>query len=216
MKRLTPAAVGCATLCILALAGCGSSTQLTSVWSDPTFQTNSLQKLMVIGVAHNSSVRRIFEDTFASALQGEGVRAMTGYSVLGDGRLDSAMVWDAIQKTGCDGIFVTRLVDKQTVQTYYPPTTTAVAVPAPYYGGWYGYYATGYAYTTMPGYTVENQVINLETTLYRVADGKLVWSALSQSWLEQAPDPGREIRPFVDQLVMGLTSSKIVGKTKKK
>lgn len=212
MRRMALALAGLATLGLLLLAGCSATTKLTNVWGDPAFQTNSLKKLMVLGVAKSPSMRRTFEETFVGALQKEGVEAMISYPLTGDFPLDSATVTAKILESGCDGIFVTRVVDRKTVETYYPPTTTYIAAPAPYYGGWYGYSSMGYAYESSPGYTVQSQVINLETNLYRVSDAKLVWSALSESWLEQSDNPAAQIGPFVDQLVYGLTKSKIVAK----
>jgi len=215
MKRMTHVAVCSVTLCVLALAGCTASTKLINVWSDPTFQTNSIQKIMVVGIAQNSSVRRTFENSFVTSLQKQGVQAVASYTLLGDGQLDSARVHDSLKQNACDGVFVTRLLDRKTVETYYPPTTSYVSAPSPYYGGWYGCYSTGYAYTTSPGYSVENQVINLETNLYRESDAKLVWSALSESWLQQTANPSSEIDPFVQQLVYSLGTSKVVTKAKK-
>ena len=215
MRRMTLVLAGLAALGLLALAGCTASTKLTSVWTEPGLQPNSLKKLMVIAVAQNPTIRRVFEDTFIAALKDQGVEAVASYSLVGDGPLDSARVVGAIRENGCDGVFISRVVDKQTVETYYPPTTT-YAAPSPYYGNWYGYYSTGYSYTTSPGYTVQNQVVNIETNLYRVADVKLVWSALSESWLEQTGNPGGEIKPFIQQLVYSLGTSKVVGKSGKK
>ena len=149
MRRMALAVVGLAAFGML--MGCAANTQLTNVWTDPAFQTNSLKKLMVIGVAQNSGVRRTFEDQFAAALQQQGVGAVASYAAVGDGPLDSASVVSALLQHGCDGVFLTRLIDKQTVDTYYPPTTTYVSAPSSYYGGWYGYYSMGYAYTSSPG-----------------------------------------------------------------
>ncbi len=204
-----------ATVATLVAAGCGSSTKLTNVWSDPALQTNSLKKLMVVGVAQSPSVRRMFEDTFAGALQQQGVQATASYTVMPEIR-DSTAMRSALEQTGCDGVFVTRLVDQKTVDTYYPPTATYVGTPyyGGYYGGYYGYYSTSYAMMTSPGYTVENEVIHLETNLYRTSDSKLVWAALSESWLEQAADKSSEITPYVQVLVQGLAESKVVVKGK--
>ena len=216
MRRMTLA--GIATLGILALTGCTASTKLTSVWTEPNFQTNSLKKLMVIAVAQNPSTRRMFEDTFAGALRKQGIEALASYSVLGDAAMDSVGIRAAVVQNGCDGVFVSRLVDQQTVDTYYPPSTSYVGTP--YYGGYgygggyYGYYSSSYAVVSSPGYTVENQVIHLETNLYRAADSKLVWAALSESWLEQAADKAGEISPYVQLLVGGLAQSKVVVKGK--
>ena len=213
MRRVTLA--GIAVLGILALAGCSASTKLTSVWAEPNFQTNSIKKIMVLGVAQKPAVRRMFEDEFVAALSSLGATAVQSYTVLGDGQVDSVTANAALHSGGFDGIFVTRMTDKQTVDTYYPPTSTYVAAPSAYYGGWSGYYSTGYAYQSSPGYTVQNTVVNVETNLYRLSDGKLAWSALSQSWLEQAADPSTEIRPFIQQLMYGLEGSKILSKSKK-
>jgi hypothetical protein len=204
-----------ATVALLILAGCGSSTKLTNVWSDPTLQTNSLKKLMVIGVAQNASMRRMFEDTFANALRQQGVQAIASYTVIPEVR-DSVGLRAAVDQSGADGVFVTRLVDHKTVETYYPPTATYVGTPyyGGYYGGYYGYYSSSYSMMTSPGYTVENEVIHLETNLYRTSDAKLVWAALSESWLEQAADKSSEIQPYVQTLVGGLAESKVVVKGK--
>lgn len=216
MKRLSLAAACIASLAMLLLTGCSGSSKLTNVWTAPGFQENSLHKLMVLGIGQNQGVRLNFEDTFSAALREKGVDAVAAYTALGDGPIDSLKIINAITAGGFDGLFITRLVDKQMVETYYAPSTTVVAGPSPaYYGGWYGYYSVGYSYVSTPGYTVQNQVVNLETNLYRASDAKLVWSALSESWLEQTGNPSGEIRPFVDQLVYGLANSKVVTKVKK-
>ena len=215
MRRNHLGLAGVATLALFALSGCAGGTKLTNVWHDPAFETNSLKKLLVIGVAKSGGVRRTFEDFFVNSLKAEGVDAVASYAVAGDGAVDSVKVSAVLAQTGCDGVVVTRVTDKKTVDTYYAPTTTYVGAPGAYYGGWYGYYSMGYAYQSSPGYTVQNEVVNLETNLYRVSDAKLVYSALSESWLEASGDPGNEIKPFVNQLVSSLASSKIVAKTKK-
>ena len=206
----------------LLVAGCASASQLTTVWTDPRFETNSLRKLMVIGIAKSPTSRRLIEDRFAAALKALGIEAEPSYPLVGDGNLDSARVSAEMHETGCDGVFVTRIVDQKTVTTYYPSTPSYLAAPHRYgwYGSypsyghysWYGYYSLGYSYLGGPGYSVENQVVNFETNLYRVSDGQLVWSALSQEWLAQSETPDTELDPFVRQLVSALLNSKVVAK----
>ena len=216
MNHKTSLLASVATIGILILGGCSASTKMTNVWTDPTMQSNSLKKLMVIAIAQNPSGRRMFEDTFAAALQKQGVQAMSSYAVLPGEIRDSVAVRDAVIKSGCDGVFVSRIIDQKTVDTYYPPTATYVGTPyyGGYYGGYYGYYSAGYSMMTTPGYTVENQVIHLETNLYRTSDSKLVWAGLSESWLEQAADKSSEIQPYVQTLVGALAESKVVTKGK--
>ncbi|MDX2057213.1 MAG: hypothetical protein SFV24_05375 [Gemmatimonadales bacterium] len=202
---------GClAALGVLFIAGCGSATRLTSVWIDPGFKTNSLHKLMIIGIATTPAIRRAFEDRFAAALKAQGIEAEPSYPLVGDGNLDSARVSAAMHRTGCDGVFVTRLVDQKTVTTYYPPIPSHLGAPSAYYYGWYGYYSLGYSYLGAPGYTIQSQVVHFETNLYRVSDDHLVWSALSREWLDQSQTPGEEVDPFVRQLVSGLVRTRVV------
>lgn len=199
----------------LLATGCGGATQTTRVWADPAFESNSLRKLLVIGVANTPTIRRSFEDRFVAALKAQGIDAEPSYRLVGDGNRDSARTSAEMHRSECDGVFVTRIVDQRTVKTYYPPTSSYAGAPylgAPraYRYGWYGYYGLGYAYASTPGYTVENQVVNLEPTLYRVADGQLVWSALSQEWLGQSDIPGSEVAPLVRQLIRALVDSRVV------
>lgn len=215
MNKTLLASAGIATWALLVLLGCSSSTQLTTVWSDPAVQPRALQKLMVINVAKNATVRRAFEDRFASALKSRGIDAVPSYQLVGDVGLDLDSTHTSMEmhKNHCDGVFVTRVVDEKTVKTYYPPTTRTV--PRSYYGGWYSYYSRGYEYVTTPGYAVQNQIVNMETNLYRVSDGALVWSALSRTWLQESDTPGDETNQVVRQLVRGLSNTKIISQQTK-
>lgn len=214
MKETAMLSWGGAALALLAMSGCGSSTRLASVWSDPTFTTNSLNHLMVISVGKDVTIRRVFEDRFTAALRAKGAGAQPSYPLFSENVLDSASVSMKMHEDHCDGVFVTRVVDQKTLKTYYPPTSGYIRSTAPYYSGWYGYYSSGFTYVTTPGYTVENQVVSLETNLYRVSDSKLVWSALSTTWVGQSDTPGAEIDPSVHQLVEGLLRSGIIARRK--
>lgn len=133
----------------LLATGCGGATHTTRVWTDPSFASNSLRTLMVIGIGSNPTIRRNFEDRFVAALRAQGVDAEPSYRLVGDGDLDSARTSAEMHRTGCDGVFVTRIMDQKTVKTYYPPSSSYT--PPPYAGvphasryGWYGYYGWGY------------------------------------------------------------------------
>ena len=215
MTFSTSARLGVAALALLSLTSCAATSQLTTSWADPAAAGHTFKKVVVVGASPNSATRRMYEDTFAAELRSRGIEAIPSYTVVGEGQLNKDEASAKLKEIGADGVIVTRLVDKQTVENYYPPTYSTYAAPSAYYGGWYGYYSMGYAYQTSPGYTVQNQVLHVETNLYRVADAKLVWSALSESWLEQSDSPGNEIKPYVDKLVYSLGQSKVVIKGKK-
>jgi hypothetical protein len=112
-------------------------------------------------------------------------------------------------------VIVTRLVDQETVQEYYPPSYTTVAAPSAYYGGWYGYYSLGYTYMSSPGYVAENKVFRLETNLYDVKESKLLWSGLTETTVAQGESPQGEIQPVIDALLADMQKKGILPKPAK-
>src|SRR5574338_1636919 len=109
MKRM-PAYLSLAVpIAALLAAGCGPVAQTSRVWTDPSFETNSLRKLMVIGIGNSLTIRRAFEDRFVAALQAQGIVAEPSYRLVGDEILDSARTRAEMHRTGCDGVFLTRI-----------------------------------------------------------------------------------------------------------
>jgi len=203
-----------AAAAIVALASCAPATKLTSSWTDPTQTGHHYQKVAVLGVTPRTTIRRQYESAFANDLQKHGIEAVTAFSVLGEGQIDSTAAGTLLQN-GVDGVIVTRLVDQETYNTYYPPTYSTAYVPSAYYGGWYGYYSMGYTYETSPGYTVENKVFRLESNLYNLSSGKLAWSGLTETTLMSGDAPDREIQPVVDELIANMLKSKVLTPKKK-
>jgi hypothetical protein len=208
--RLALAASGLA-----ALASCTASTQLTSSWTDPAASQRSYKKIVVVGVTPKTSSRRMYEDSFVQELQARGITAVSSYSVAGEGQLEKDAAAAKLKEIGADGVIVTRLVDQETYQTYYPPTYSSVAAPSAYYGGWYGYYSMGYSYQSSPGYVAEDHVFRIETNFYDLQTDKLAWSGLTESTLTSSEAPESEIKPFIDLLVYDMEKHKILPKQKK-
>jgi hypothetical protein len=91
-----------------------------------------------------------------------------------------------------------------------------VAAPAPYYGGWYGYYNMGYTYMSSPGYTTTDQVYKIESNLYDVTGDKLVWSGLTETTLTSDTAPSSEILAFIDVLTYDMEKHKVIPPRMKK
>jgi hypothetical protein len=71
-------------LALLALtaAGCASTT-LDGTWTWPEFAGKRLQgTVMVVGVARDDTVRRIYEDTMVAQLAARGVTAVRSYETV--------------------------------------------------------------------------------------------------------------------------------------
>lgn len=201
---------------IVVLASCSASTQLMHSWADPSMAGHQFKKVTIIGATPQAATRRMYEDAFAQELAKRGIQAVPSYQELGEGQLDKDASLAKLKADGFDGVVVTRLLDKQTEQTYYPPTYSAMAAPAPYYGGWYGYYNTGYSYMSSPGYVATDQVFKIESNLYALDGDKLAWSGLTQTTLSSDTAPTSEITTFISVLVYDMEAKKVIPTQKKK
>ncbi len=202
---------------LVVLGACASSPRLESTWADPAFQDAGLRRLLVVSVGRTPGERRIFEDRFAQALRARGVDAQASYPLIGDARVDSAVVDAQMHLAGCDGIFVSRVVDRQLVRRYYgttfgPSGYRGYAGPASWYhAGWWPYYAGGYAYASAATFaSTDDQRVSIETNLYRHDNRQLIWSGLSRQWLTATQGSGDAIDGVVAELASELARSHVV------
>ena len=216
MTFSTSARLGVAALALLSLTSCAATSQLTTSWADTAAAGHTFKKVVVVVASPNSAVRRMYEDTFAAELRARGVEAIPSYTVVGEGQLNKDEASAKLKEIGADGVIVTRLVDKQTVENYYPPTYSTYAAPSAYYGGWYGYYSMGYSYMTSPGYVEENKVYRLETNLYDINGDKLIWSGLTETTLISGDAPDSEIAPMIATLSYDMEKHKVLPPYEKK
>jgi hypothetical protein len=215
MNRSTTAWIGGALVVAATLAGCAASTQMTNSWVDPTAVGRPHQKIVVVGVTAQSAARRSYEEGFVNALATRGITGVPSYTLgTGDGKMEQAAIEAKLKETGADAVIVTRMVDEQTVQNYYPGTT--YAAPSAYYGGWYGYYSMGYSYMYDPGYVTTDKVYRLETNLYDVADAKLLWSGLTETTIPAGDSPTTEIQPLIVTIVADMEKKGVLPKAPKK
>ncbi|MFZ5525023.1 MAG: hypothetical protein ACOY9D_13225 [Pseudomonadota bacterium] len=184
-----------------------ATTQLTSVWKDPTYQARPA-KAMVIGVAKNPLNRRLFEDEFVRQLKARGTEAIASYTVLADKQQDDqAAIAAKVKALGADTVLITRLVSKKTVQFYVPGT---VYYPPPYYGTWPDYYGYGYRYLYSPGYIAEDQYAVMETNLYETGSDKLIWAATSETVMNDSDQ--KLIKSYIGIMVDSMAKNGLIGK----
>jgi hypothetical protein len=169
-------------MAVSALAACSkTTTNIPLSWRNPDFEHTRFEKLFVIGVGENEGARRLFEDTFAKALAYEGTSAQASWGQLPQStQLTEEQVRGAVEGGGFDGVLITRLLSVDQSEEYVPGST--YVVPPTYYGhGYYGYYGSSYDVVHQPGYFKTNTTFRIETNLYAVAGGGLVWSGQSQT-----------------------------------
>jgi hypothetical protein len=172
------------------LLGACTDTHLTSTWTNPQYNGVPMTKTAVIVIAKDENIRRYAEDEMVRRLP-KGDAGVAGYTMFD--KPEQAKVDEVrarLTRDGFDSVLVSRLVSMDKTQTYVPPQTyTAKGIPPPYYASFPGYYAQNYntVYTT-PGYTVENTEVVVETLLYRLSDGLLVWSGTTKSLNPQSKE----------------------------
>jgi hypothetical protein len=198
-----------ATALIALIAAC-ASTQLVSSWVDPNYQGGPLKKLIIFVASKDDAVRRNAEDQAAASLPAS-TKGVASYKLFpnqsdlnpqNQENIKAVMVRD-----GFDGALVTRVLSKDQNNVYVPPQTYLVpGAGAPVagvpYGSFYGYYGYAYSYAYVsPGYTYQQTTYMIESILYRLPAGNVIWTATTES---VNPDSRQEV---VNELIRIIGSS---------
>jgi len=193
----------------LVLNSCASTT-LTSVWKDENYRVGNIKKVLIIGFSEKPAVRRFFEDEFKRQMTPLGIGAISSYTVIPYEKLsDKEFLAAQAKDLRADAVLITRLVDKKTVQSYLSPETTYYTYTGPRdYPYWPAYCVNCYEIVTRPGYTIENEIVSLETNLYETRTDKLIWSALSDTFAESGKD--EYIKSFIRVILKRLSNDKIL------
>ena len=203
-------AIGLAVFATTLLSSCSSTTMLSS-WADPAYTGGKLGNVLIIGVAQNPGIRRQFEDTFAKNLKSQKSMGTVSYVTLQDpAAINEQTVGPVIQSQKITQVLVTRLVDRKTVTSYVPPSvsTYAPAYPSYYYGGWSGYYGASYSTVVTPGYEYDTEYVSLETNVYDVASGKLIWSGATETQMGGAASS--HVAEFVSVIIGYMKRDKLL------
>ena len=169
-------------LAALVTSSCASRNKVVTEWKDPAYTARGGQKVVVMAVAENEIAGRIWETEMARQLTAHGFEVVTGSSIMGTTgtRPDSAAVAAKISDSGAGLVMVTRMLAIDKESTYVPGTT--YVAPGAYWNGYYGLYTHAYSALESPGYLEQNTVVRLETSVFDVPTGKLVWGGLSESF----------------------------------
>lgn len=195
-------ALACSTL---ALPACAGSTPIDQVWRAPEW-SDSFEHVVVFGMSKREGVRRGFEDGVAATLRRAGVKATPSYELFpADGELFPADVEAALAEHMIDGALVARLVAIDTQERFIETGPYVVTGPGV---GLYGYYHSIYAIVHSPTFTVEEQVVAIESNLYDVYSRELVWSGLSATIAPR--DVEHAIRPYAKATTRKLLRAGLV------
>ena len=164
------------------ISSCGPSTEIVGEWSEDEYKTNSIDKLLILGIFDKEKplLRRRFEDGISKAFTDAGIEAVPSMNIMSyKEKIDSAAIEKHFLGKGFDAVLVSRLVglDKERkVQAGY-----AYTIPYGNYYGFYGYYYAAVQYANTSSYLSKNLTVVLETNLYNTDEKKLIWSGISET-----------------------------------
>ena len=161
-----------------------ASPKLLLSWKNPNFSGGSFHNVLVLGLNGKAVNRAEFEDELTAALSRPGITVAPSYEFLA--RPDATPIdmkdfRELVREQKFDGIVVSRIVKKETKNTYVPGT---VYTPTPYYNTFYGYYSTVYPAIYTPGYMQSEKVAQVEINFYATTtpDGELVWTGTTNTF----------------------------------
>lgn len=188
------------------LAGCASTT-LDGSWTNPEFAGKRIDApVLVVGVARDDTVRRVYEDEMVSKLVARGVRATQSYvSVPGSLGSDAHdRLAAAARKAGARYLLSTAVIgqDREVMVTQEPMWWGG----AYGYRGWYSYY-WGMAYpvrTDVRAYTV----YVAQTSLTDLNADRIEWVARTRT--TETSNVETEVRVFVELIVNTMAKAGLV------
>jgi hypothetical protein len=179
-------------------SGC-ATTKLLSVWRDPEF-TGTPRNIMVIGVMSNLVLKTQFEDEFVKQLKARGIDAVAGSSQLpADTTLDKDVIAAKMKDIGADTVLITRVIDRRTIESM-----ASSAPGPPSRGQWYVIYSTSVAGMT------SSLMAATQTNIYDLKTERLIWTAVSDTWIQGSEDNLFIIRTFVPVIIKRLVDEKVI------
>jgi hypothetical protein len=150
----------------LMLSACVNSTQMVATWKDPGATGLHPTRTLAVFMSKEPGMRRMVEDKLAQRLPG----GIPSYKVIPDEQIaGNDSLRNSLKSLGFDAVVIMRLVGVTT-------QTTAVSGGPDFYGYW-RYWGAAYD----PVYYETSELYSVESTMYAMSDGRLVWMGRSQT-----------------------------------
>jgi protein-S-isoprenylcysteine O-methyltransferase Ste14 len=160
---------------LLAVPLACASTRIETQWKEPSAgpQDFAFARVIALAQVHDETTRRVAEDELVRVLgsspsaQARGMQVRPAYPLIPIEELeDVTALRHKVEGAGFDGAVVLRLVSDQERVEY---------VPGHYEVMW------GAAVRYDPGYTRVDRIVRIETSVYSIAQGRLLWSGVSRT-----------------------------------
>jgi hypothetical protein len=162
----------------LFISSCSTSTKLTATWQATPGESYQFKNIAIIGIANKPEVRKSVEDAFETMLDSQGFNTTGALMFLPPNAsketISKEIVIEFLNAGKFDAVITIGLVRKEENSTYVPGQYYYV----PNYNvPFYDYYGQMSSYYYSPGYYEESVSYLLQTNLYSFPDGKILWSA---------------------------------------
>lgn len=180
------------------LGGCASTTVFVSTWKSPEVAASALdgQRVATFLISDNEGLRRTVEDALAREATARGAEGVAGYTLMpAEVARQEAAAEEALKEAGVVAVITLRLVSEDQRAS----TTSGTWHMVPAYRYWGGYWRRGWREVYEPGYTRHDTVVLVETLVYTLDSGGLIWAGMSETTNpEDAEDLVGEIAAAVD------------------
>lgn len=168
---------------LFVLTGCGGMSTIKTSWRDGSDTAGVPRKLAVFVAVSDDNLRRMAENRVVQSLQ-PALPAQAAHQLGLDSQIENAEVRSRLAEAGFDAALVARRVSVDKTQRLIPAQGPLLPTPLfwrryPYFHPFYPGYP--YAYEMAPQVVEDTRVI-VETLLYRLPEGKPVWTAVSESF----------------------------------
>ena len=180
-------------------------------WNSGDEHKRNVESIMIMGLVNQVSLRSDIEFEMSNAAHKIGLKATNSMTMfppeLGKPFDDTERIKVRMQERGIDAILTVAIIDIK-AERYVGPEKTYV--PLAYYDRFTNYYYRTEAVVYKPGYFTLQTRYFLETNLYEVKGGKLIWSG--RSYVFDPQDVERFVPKYAKKLFKEMLTAGIIDK----
>jgi hypothetical protein len=163
-----------------------NSTQIISSYKNEKVAAKDYKKILVLGIFQQKerALRQEAETQLVTRLKDEGYNAIAAMDDFGPKAFEKVaedQLTGKLKTSGYDAVITTALLDKSKEENYQPGTSRLQPVGV-YYNRFGRYYSTVYDRVYTPGYYTTSTDYFLESNLYDIKSGNLIYSIQTKSY----------------------------------
>jgi molybdopterin biosynthesis enzyme MoaB len=179
-------------LAAVMLSSC-ANTKFTKQWVAEDFNQQPFDDILVLVVADKMGNRQDAENYIVEKLGEAGIDAMPSFDILPKTEtIDREAVGKAIDGLQLDAVIVMYATGITEEEYFIPARRFGVYAGYGYghahYSSFYDYYPHAMTYVYIPGYDNTHYVVTLETSLFDLNTGNMIWSGQSNTFAPESVD----------------------------